>query len=106
MNRLSGSDYEMNAIGIDLFDDFDALATARADMDRDILAWTQGLDAEWLAHDLVWTSSFETTERQQPRWLLLTHLFNHQTHHRGQLSTLATQAGYDVGVTDFPRFFD
>ncbi|TYK66321.1 DinB family protein [Colwellia echini] len=32
---------------------------------------------------------------------LLSHLFNHQTHHRGQLSTLLNQQGLDVGVTDF-----
>ena len=32
--------------------------------------------------------------------LLLTHFFNHQTHHRGQATTLFSQAGVDVGVTD------
>lgn len=32
---------------------------------------------------------------------LLCHLFNHQTHHRGQLSALLNQKGLDVGVTDF-----
>lgn len=32
--------------------------------------------------------------------LLLQHFFNHQTHHRGQATTLLFQAGVDVGVTD------
>jgi len=32
--------------------------------------------------------------------LLLQHFFNHQTHHRGQASTLLFQFGVDVGVTD------
>jgi len=31
---------------------------------------------------------------------LLQHFFNHQTHHRGQVSTLLFQSGVDVGVTD------
>ena len=31
---------------------------------------------------------------------LLLHLFNHQTHHRGQASTLLSQSGVDIGVTD------
>ena len=31
---------------------------------------------------------------------LLLHFFNHQTHHRGQATTLLHQAGEDVGVTD------
>ena len=30
----------------------------------------------------------------------LQHFFNHQTHHRGQLTTLFQQLGVDVGVTD------
>jgi uncharacterized damage-inducible protein DinB len=32
--------------------------------------------------------------------LVLLHFFNHQTHHRGQASTLLTQTGVDIGVTD------
>ena len=31
---------------------------------------------------------------------LLSHFFNHQTHHRGQATTLLCQAGVDPGVTD------
>jgi len=31
---------------------------------------------------------------------LVQHFFNHQTHHRGQISTLLNQAGIDLGVTD------
>jgi len=32
--------------------------------------------------------------------IILMHLFNHQTHHRGQITTLLTQAGVDIGTTD------
>jgi uncharacterized damage-inducible protein DinB len=32
--------------------------------------------------------------------LVLRHVFNHQTHHRGQVTTLLSQRGVDVGVTD------
>lgn len=31
---------------------------------------------------------------------LVSHLFNHQTHHRGQISTLLNQIDHDIGVTD------
>jgi uncharacterized damage-inducible protein DinB len=31
---------------------------------------------------------------------VVTHFFNHQTHHRGQLTTLLSQAGKDYGITD------
>jgi uncharacterized damage-inducible protein DinB len=29
-------------------------------------------------------------------------MFNHQTHHRGQVTTLLRQAGVDPGITDLP----
>lgn len=31
---------------------------------------------------------------------VLSHVFNHQTHHRGQVTTLLSQMGLDIGVTD------
>jgi len=34
--------------------------------------------------------------------VLVTHMFNHGTHHRGQLTTLMKQVGIDPGVTDLP----
>jgi uncharacterized damage-inducible protein DinB len=37
-----------------------------------------------------------------PRWVLVTYMFNHATHHRGQLTTLMKQLGIDPGVTDLP----
>jgi uncharacterized damage-inducible protein DinB len=33
-------------------------------------------------------------------WWALLHMFNHQTHHRGQVTTLLKQLGADPGVTD------
>ena len=41
-------------------------------------------------------------ELSRPRWLCVTQMFNHQTHHRGQVTTLLRQAGIDPGVTDLP----
>ena len=38
--------------------------------------------------------------REHPAWQALSLLFNHQTHHRGQATTLLAQAGAEVGVTD------
>ena len=38
--------------------------------------------------------------REHAAWQAMTHFFNHQTHHRGQITTLLSQAGVDVGVTD------
>jgi uncharacterized damage-inducible protein DinB len=45
-------------------------------------------------------SNTKGVQRAHPMWQALTHFFNHQTHHRGQVTTLLMQAGVDVGVTD------
>jgi len=39
-------------------------------------------------------------KHEQPLGALLQHLFNHQTHHRGQVTTLLFQAGIDPEATD------
>jgi len=103
MNRLSDKTYTIVKIGDDLFDDFDEMARARVDLDSDICQWTSTLTDDWLSSELTWTTTIDGTQRTQPHWLLVSQIFNHQTHHRGQLSTLLNQAGYDIGVTDLPR---
>ena len=103
MNRLAAKNYNLVAIGDDLFDDFDEMHKARIELDTDISHWTESLTDEGLNTEMTWTASLDGVERTQPTWLLVSQIFNHQTHHRGQLSTLLSQAGYDLGITDLPR---
>jgi len=102
MKRFTGRDYDIRPIGIDLYDDFEALQDAREVMDRDILAWTARVERDWLQAPLIWTSGDDRQSRSRPAWLLVLHMFNHQAHHRGQLTTLLTQQGLDIGTTDLP----
>jgi uncharacterized damage-inducible protein DinB len=83
-----------------LIGDFDALRSARIDADAKISAWAGRVTAAWLAEDQVWFSSSAQRELQQPRSLLVTHFFNHQTHHRGQAHALVTACGEQTGDTD------
>lgn len=82
-----------------LFEDIASLRTARVAIDAALVDFVGGLtDA-----DLTSTFAYERTDGERlekPLGPVLAHLFNHQTHHRGQLSTLLTQAGVDIGVTD------
>lgn len=103
MNRFDGGKRPVPAPGVDLFDDFDDLRAAREALDEEISAWTQTLTTPWLAEVIEWHSNMDKTTRRQPRWLMVSHMFNHQTHHRGQLTTVLTQMGLDVGVTDLTR---
>lgn len=48
---------------------------------------------------LSWTNSRGQTWHRQFGGVLQ-HFFNHQTHHRGQATTLLSQQGVDVGATD------
>jgi uncharacterized damage-inducible protein DinB len=100
--RFNGKSYPVGAIGADLFEDFDALFEARRTMDDEIAAWAAQLDSSQLAGALTWFSGVAQREFTRPRWLCVTQMFNHQTHHRGQVSTLLKQAGIDPGITDLP----
>lgn len=103
MTRIAGVVRDLPEMGTLIHDDFDELRADREALDREIEEWCAGLSSAWLATELRWTAGIDGIERVQPHWLLVSTLFNHQTHHRGQISTLLTQAGYDLGVTDLPR---
>ena len=67
-----------------------------------MIAWATNLDSQWLENDLTWLSGAAGREVTKPKWLLVTHLFNHQTHHRGQVHCMLTQCGAKPGATDLP----
>lgn len=82
-----------------LFDQLDQLTAQRQWLDQLIIDWA----AELSDGDLDLTLHYVNTAGAQHRrnfYALLTHFFNHQTHHRGQATTLLSQAGVDVGTTD------
>ena len=83
-----------------LHEDFSELRHARVQADADLLAWAEAIDPDWLHGNLTWYSGALQREVSQPRWLLVTHMFNHQTHHRGQAHAMITAAGEATGDTD------
>jgi uncharacterized damage-inducible protein DinB len=78
------------------------LKAARAAFDETIIGWAEGLDAAALEGDLSWFSGAAGREITKPKALLIAHLFNHQTHHRGQVHCMLTQCGVKPGDTDLP----
>jgi uncharacterized damage-inducible protein DinB len=79
--------------------DLVALAALRERIDALIVAWCDELIFTDLDRVLVYRNSAgEVFQRQVGP--LLSHFFNHQTHHRGQATTLLFQAGVDPGATD------
>jgi uncharacterized damage-inducible protein DinB len=78
------------------------LKRERAAFDAVIIAWADRLDPAWLTGDLTWFSGAMKQDVTKPKWELVTHMFNHQTHHRGQVHCLLTQFGVKPGDTDMP----
>jgi uncharacterized damage-inducible protein DinB len=86
--------------GLNLYPEFTPLAAARADMDARLIGWAEKLDPAWLEGEQIWFSGALQQEVTRPRSLLVAHLFNHQTHHRGQVHAMLTAAGEHTGDTD------
>jgi uncharacterized damage-inducible protein DinB len=82
-----------------LFTDLAELRQRRMLLDAAISSWVTKLSDDDLAQSVPY-SNMKGTPQRKPLDSLLLHFFNHQTHHRGQASTLLFQAGVDIGVTD------
>jgi uncharacterized damage-inducible protein DinB len=74
----------------------------RAAFDARIEAFAAGVTADWLAGTLTFGRVSSPVKRTRPRWALVVHMFNHATYHRGQVTTLMKQMGFDPAETDFP----
>jgi len=92
---FEGSKYAYESLDQILFTDLESLREARAITDKEIAAWVAKLTEPQLQAGFHDRLTF-------PLWLAVTHFFNHQTHHRGQLSALLSQMGVDYGITDLP----
>ena len=89
-----------NAQSASWFDDFATLRAERVRFDQVIADWAMRLDPAWLAEDLSWHSGALGKTMTAPVWLVVTHFFNHQTHHRGQAHAMLTAAGAKPDDTD------
>lgn len=102
MGRFTNNPFSVKIIGQQLYADFDDLRRERENTDLQILEWVKNLDSNWLNQPNEYVSNVDHQQYILPTWVLVTHMFNHQTHHRGQVTTLIKQLGYEPGVTDIP----
>ncbi|MGO1002170.1 DinB family protein [Lysobacter sp. CA196] len=82
-----------------LHDRLAPLQAQRSELDARIEAWAGCLTDADLDHVLVYANTKGVVSHRDFGGLLM-HFFNHQTHHRGQVTTLLSQVGEDVGATD------
>lgn len=84
----------------DLFANREQWAIARDRMDARIVRWAEGLSSVDLGGSLTWHSGTVDADVSKPLALCVTHMFNHQTHHRGQIHAMLTAAGAKAPVSD------
>lgn len=100
LGRFVNKPFQVESLAQELYSDFDQLRKERDLTDTQIVQWAEGLSDTALNGDLTYTSIVNPVERTHKMAVAVIHFFNHQTHHRGQLTTLLSQCGLDYGVTD------
>ncbi len=68
--------------------------------DGAIRLWADSLKSIDLTGNLSWFSGALGRDVTKPRSLCIAHMFNHQTHHRGQIHAMLTAAGQTPADTD------
>lgn len=81
------------------FSKLDELFARRTMLDMAIRQWAAELSEADLRHVLDYENMKGIPARKSFAGLIV-QFFNHQTHHRGQATTLLSQTGEDVGITD------
>lgn len=79
--------------------DLTTLRPLRERLDDIYIRWCDLLRADDARDVLVFTNSLGQ-DVAKPLDLILQHIFNHQTHHRGQITAELSRQGVDYGVTD------
>lgn len=85
-------DLEFTSLSDRPFTGFDEWKRHREELDEFIEAYTAALGAEGLANDITYSRS-DGSRFTQPLWQMLLHMFNHETHHRGQLAQVLDDRG-------------
>lgn len=98
--------FQCESLSQELYADFTELRAERAETDAVLEAWIHELEPEMLLTPMRYSNLSKATEREHPLWFALAHIFNHQTHHRSQVTTLLKQLGRDYGVTDFLAMYE
>lgn len=106
MSRFDGG--EAPDPGMSIADSFEMAPTAavwaadRFRMDARIRLWAENLNALDLVGNLEWYSGAMKKQMSKPMPICVMQLFNHQTHHRGQVHAMLTAAGQKPNDTDLP----
>ncbi len=103
--RIKGRPVSVEGLGDILYDDFAELWQARKAEDAALIELVDSLSEEDMKTPVEYDTTDGTHGKTAP-WVIFTTLFNHQTHHRGQVHTMLTQSGIkppDMDVIYYAR---
>ncbi len=98
--RLQGETYPIESLDQELYSEFAQLRLQRKKTDRKLAEHIEGLNEADLETPVTYTSATSGQQRSFTTPTVLMHVFNHQTHHRGQITAAMSQFGVEYGVTD------
>jgi len=112
----SGIRQENAVFGEYIFNDFQSYKLARIERDKTVLTWVNSFKSEtvdaFMHEEIAYGCPMRLMPKDMqsedeiftvghfPRAKIIMHLFNHQAHHRGQVTTLLAQLGVVVDDTD------
>ncbi|MEO0361059.1 MAG: DinB family protein [Pseudomonadota bacterium] len=100
MKRFEGDGPAPTALDEQPFDDFGPLRASRESLDGRMARFVDAQTEETLAGEVTYTTITGPKNVTQPLAEALSHVFNHQTHHRGQCHHMLTAAGRDAPPLD------
>lgn len=82
--------------------DWDVFKGLRVKRDAEVASWAAGVSEADLCGVIAWYPGGGDVRVEKPAAVCFAHLFNHQTHHRGQIHAMLTSAGAVPEPTDLP----
>lgn len=105
LSRFAGKETPSTGLDAILYEDFAELSAVRTLEDRRIENFAAGLTEEFIKSTIKYVNN-QGKLYEDPVELLITHFFNHQTHHRGQIHDMLTQTEIAPPVLDMHRIIN
>jgi uncharacterized damage-inducible protein DinB len=105
MSRLEGGGRSTPALNTVLFEDLPELFSARKNLDVRIESFFAAATEDFLGHSITYTNS-KGLEYREEIPVAISHMFNHQTHHRGQVHIMLSQTAVPPPSLDLHRIIN
>ena len=103
ISRIEGKDHGLKSLDQILYENLNQLQEARIKEDKCLVDLVNNLSKESIHKEITY-QGFDRSKQTYTINLILITLFNHQTHHRGQIHNMLSQAGVKPPQIDIPDF--